>query len=321
MSSYFFKFNLILAIEIIFILVLYLSYYIFIQQIYIGKKKNFLEFDDLENTLLGIFLGINQIYTEFQYVIVNYLYFKRIKNLIKEDLENGKTEIYVNGYIFSSLEDLNNYNYDIKIPDISFNKIGTLLVPLIADISIDNTDIKTQSSVKQLKELYNGNVCNVLYDKSNTLYSECSTFWSSILIQGLENTIIEYGLKIAELQNYFIDWNNGLLTGELVYESDLFFDFEYFIIYFFSDAFYKTIELMSDLRIQKINSIKKLFELTLILYLALIFLLYMLLIFLVHKMKINFNKFLNFVAIIPIQYLRDDDDFFNDVLRLDKNIY
>ena len=321
MSSYFFKFNLILAIEIIFILVLYLSYYIFIQQIYIGKKKNFLEFDDLENTLLGIFLRINQIYTEFQYVIVNYLYFKRIKNLIKEDLENGKTEIYVNGYIFSSLEDLNNYNYDIKIPDISFNKIGTLLVPLIADISIDNTDIKTQSSVKQLKELYNGNVCNVLYDKSNTLYSECSTFWSSILIQGLENTIIEYGLKIAELQNYFIDWNNGLLTGELVYESDLFFDFEYFIIYFFSDAFYKTIELMSDLRIQKINSIKKLFELTLILYLALIFLLYMLLIFLVHKMKINFNKFLNFVAIIPIQYLRDDDDFFNDVLRLDKNIY
>ena len=321
MSSFFFKFNLILGIEITFILILYLSYYILIQQIYVGKKKNFLEFDDLENTLLGIFLRINQIYSHFQYVIVNYLYFKRTKNLIKEELENGKTEIHMDGYIFSSLEDLNNYTYNIEIPDITFNKIGTLLIPLIADISTDNTDIKTQSSVKQLKELYNGNVCNILYDETNNLYSECLNFWSSILIQGLENTIIEFGLKINELKNYFIDWNNGIVTAEKVYESDLFFEFEYFIIYFFSDAFYKTIELMSDLRIQKIHSIDKLFKLTLILYMVLIFLLYLLLIFLVHKMKKNFNKFLNFVAIIPIQYIREDEDFFNDVLKLEKNIY
>ncbi len=321
MSSFFFKFNLILGIEIIFILILYLSYYIFIQQIYIGKKNDFLEFDDLENTLLGIFLRLNQIYTHFQYVIVNYLYFKRNKNLIKEELENGITEIYLDGYVFSSLEDLNNYTYNIEIPDITFNKIGTLLTSLIADISTDDTDINTQSPVKQLKELYNGNVCNVLYDKTNSLYSECLTFWSSILIQGLENTIIEYGLKINELKNYFIDWKNGIVTGEQVYESDLFFDFEYFIIYFFSDAFYKTIEIMSDLRIEKIKSIKKLFELTLILYMVLIFIFYILLIFLVHKMKINFNKFLNFVGIIPIQYLREDTDFFNDILRLEKNIY
>ena len=227
----------------------------------------------------------------------------------------------MDGYIFSSLEDLNNYTYNIEIPDITFNKIGTLLIPLIADISTDNTDIKTQSSVKQLKELYNGNVCNILYDETNNLYSECLNFWSSILIQGLENTIIEFGLKINELKNYFIDWNNGIVTAEKVYESDLFFEFEYFIIYFFSDAFYKTIELMSDLRIQKIHSIDKLFKLTLILYMVLIFLLYLLLIFLVHKMKKNFNKFLNFVAIIPIQYIREDEDFFNDVLKLEKNIY
>ena len=52
---------------------------------------------------------------------------------------------------------------------------------------------------------------------------------------------------------------------------------------------------------------------------VLIFIFYILLIFLVHKMKINFNKFLNFVGIIPIQYLREDTDFFNDILRLEKN--
>ena len=321
MSFYFFKFNLIFSIEIIIILIIFLSYYLFVEIIYIGKKNDFLSFDDLENTLLGIFLRINEVYTQFQYVLVNYLYWKRIKNLVKEDLENGKTEIYAEGRIFSTLEDLESYTYNIEIPDVTFNKIGNLMIPIISDIIVDDTDIKTQSSEKQLKELYNGNICNVLYNDSNALFNECKYWWSGILLQGLEHTIIEFSLKITELQNYYKYWVNGIMTAEEVYNSDLFFDLEYFIIFFFSDAFYKTIELMSDLRIHKIKVIKKLFELTLVYYICLIFLLNFLLILLIYRFKKCFTKFLNFIGIIPIQYLYENQEFYQDILRLGKDIY
>ncbi len=60
------------------------------------------------------------------------------------------------------------------------------------------------------------------------------------------------------------------MTGEQVYESDLFFELEYFIIFFFSDAFYKTIEIMKDLRIEKIDGISTLFKFTLLIYIILI---------------------------------------------------
>ena len=111
------------------------------------------------------------------------------------------------------------------------------------------------------------------------------------------------------------------MTAEEVYNSDLFFDLEYFIIYFFSDAFYKTIELMSDLRIQKIKAIEKLFKLTLVVYICLIFLLNLLLILLTHRFKKCFNKFLNFIGIIPIQYLYENQEFYKDILKLGKDIY
>ena len=321
MSNFFLKFNLIFIIEIIIILLIFLSYYLFVELIYIGKRNDFLSFDDLENTLLGIFLRINEVYTQFQYVLVNYLYWKRIKNLIKQDLENGKTKIYAEGRIFSSFDDLNSYTYDIEIPDVTFNKIGNLMIPITSNIIIDKIDIKKQSSEKQLKELYNGNICNILYNDTNKLYNECKYWWSGILLQGLEATIIEFSLKITELQNYYKDWKNGITTAEEVYNSDLFFDLEYFIIFFFSDAFYKTIELMSDLRIQKIKVIENLFELTLVWYICLILLLNLLLVLLIYRFKKFFNKFLNFIGIIPIEYLYENQDFYKDILKLGKDIY
>ena len=75
------------------------------------------------------------------------------------------------------------------------------------------------------------------------------------------------------------------MTGKEVYESQLFFDLEYFIIFFFSDAFYKTIELMSLLRKDKISDINFLFKLTLLSYILLIFVFNLILIFLITKIQ------------------------------------
>ena len=57
----------------------------------------------------------------------------------------------------------------------------------------------------------------------------------------------ELNLKVANLLEldyiYYKNWNNGIMTGEQVYDSDLFFELEYFIIFFFSDAFIKLLKL------------------------------------------------------------------------------
>ena len=135
----------------------------------------------------------------------------------------------------------------------------------------------------------------------------------------------ELNLKVTNILEldyiYYKNWYNGIMTAEQVYESDLFFELEYFIIFFFSDAFYKTIEIMKDLRIEKIDGISTLFKFTLLIYIILIVLFGNILIYLIHRLKKHFNMFLNFIGIIPLQYLQDDEDFYKDILNLGKNIF
>ena len=134
----------------------------------------------------------------------------------------------------------------------------------------------------------------------------------------------ELNLKVTNILEldyiYYKNWYNGIMSGEQVYESDLFFELEYFI-FFFSDAFYKNIEIMKDLRIEKIDGISTLFKFTLLIYIILIVLFGNILIYLIHRLKIHFNMFLNFIGIIPLQYLQDDEDFYKDILNLGKNIF
>ena len=44
-------------------------------------------------------------------------------------------------------------------------------------------------------------------------------------------------------------------------------------------------------------------------------------IFFIKKIKDNFNSFLNFIGIIPIQYLSEDDKFYREILRLERTLY
>ena len=41
----------------------------------------------------------------------------------------------------------------------------------------------------------------------------------------------------------------------------------------------------------------------------------------IYYAKENFNSFLNFIGIIPVKYLMEDDTLYKDVLKLESSIF
>ena len=87
------------------------------------------------------------------------------------------------------------------------------------------------------------------------------------------------------------------------------------------DAYLKTKDLLDELRTDKVNSIYKVFKLTMIIYITISVLLSFILLIFVQNKKIVFCSFFNFVGIIPFQYISDDEDIYRDLLRLEKEIF
>ena len=118
----------------------------------------------------------------------------------------------------------------LKIQKVIIKNAPTILAvmggvtTIIAVCMSSEASLKAHEAIKEAEEEAKGD--------DYELYSECKEFWAAILVQGLEQTIIEYGVKITNLQTYYKNWNKGIMTGEQVYESDLFFELEYFIIFF-----------------------------------------------------------------------------------------
>ena len=52
-----------------------------------------------------------------------------------------------------------------------------------------------------------------------------------------------------------------------------------------------------------------------------LFLQFILLLHTIYSAKENFNSFLNFIGILPIQYLSEDDIFYRETLKLEGDIF
>ena len=321
MTSYFFRNNLLLGIELGLILIIYMTYYILINLIYNQKRDNFFEFDDIINNLEGIYKTCFDIYVNIKYEALNYIIFISNQTEAISKLENGENEVEFQGVKYTDVNKLKSLYYNINIPDVSFNKIGNILLTIMSEAnnnynSIDDADYSTQ-----MKQLYQGNICEVLYKKTDEIYEHCCSFWSSILTQGMEQAFNQLSVELNALQNELKACNKLEKSFLNVMQSVDFALLEYYYTYYFMDAYLKTKSLLKELRKNKVNGIYIVFEITMIIYIIIsVILCFVLVIFVQNKKKI-FCSFLNFIGIIPFQYISDDEDFYRDILRLEKEIF
>jgi hypothetical protein len=227
----------------------------------------------------------------------------------KEQQQDGTTE-----------ECVNNITITMDIPsnnDITTPKLGNLLMPLVNDLD------GASSATTELNNLYNSDACLVLFgtDTSDD-YKNCSKFWSSILIKGMEQSITQMSVVI----NTVIDelnslQNKGKTFSDILNTTSAFSQYELFVEYYLFKSYMKTVELFELLKEAKVDSIYNTFQLILYCYVIGVVLLFFILLYFVYSSKFVFNSFLNFIGILPVKYLLEKDDLYKDILKLEQHIF
>ena len=347
MSKFFFTWNVLLIIKIFFSLLISFSYYIVVSFIESSKKEDYLEFDGTTDAIEGVFKNSFDIFISLKTELALYENFEvERKRIINKLSENSSIPLEFNGKNYTNPEDVRKLpSYYMSIPnnnEIIIPKLGNLLMPLVKDLE------GASDATKELNELYNTDACFILFgNKEEPGYQSCSKFWSGIIVKGMEQSITQMGVVINtvidELNSLNVEgmniggssgeYNSSItkrnLDGEVgrnTFESILlptsaFSQYEVFIEYYLLNAYMKTVSIFLTLKKVKIKSIYDTFRIILYSYIVGVALLFFVLLYLVYSSKNMFNTFLNFVGILPVKFLLEDDTLYKDVLRLEQHIF
>jgi len=280
-------------------LMLTITYFI-IQIIYSNQKKNnFLKFNrNLES--------IEQVYTESY---ISYL--------------NLKKEIFLySDFYYKNKEEINNNilnNYNLKIQDnknYTYQDFSNLIMEVLKDFS----SIEPDAVENKIYYLYSSDACEILYNLGNKYYNNCIDFWSGVISKGLQQTIIEMGSQFSILLSSFSLINTKSDSVENVLNNTVWKNFDYFMINYLFDSFQKNIYLFNDLRIKFIEKNKIVFDIIFYSYIVAYFVLTLIYMYFIASVINLFNKFLNFIAIIPVNILIEDRDINDEIMNLSKKL-
>ena len=322
MAKFFFIWNLLFTLKVMGILIISITYYLVVMLIEAKEKNAYLSFDTTTNSIEGIYKTSFDIFLLLKTKLEPYEDLLNEKNIAIEYLNsNTQNSFYVIGnYNCSNVECVQNIpNYTLTIPsnsDITTPKLGNLLMPLVNDLN------GASKSTTELNNLYNSDACLVLFDENSEDYSSCSLFWSSILVKGMEQSITQMSVVI----NTVIDELNSLKDGTKFFEdiidtSSSFSQYELFVEYYLFKSYMKTVDIFQDFRIMKLNNTKKIFSGILYGYIIGAIVLFFILLYFVYSSKYVFNSFLNFIGILPVKYLIEDDALYKDILKLEQHIF
>ncbi len=324
MKRYFLIFNSLISIRLIIILIFVILYYILIDRIYVKKKKDFINLDNIMSEVYGIFNESSIKFSKLMNQTSYYLNYEINKEKYIKQLSEGiinNITIDLISYTKDDINLLNSTSYKLIIPNIeemSIPNIGNCLNSLFKK----NEKGLLNNPYSQLYKLYYGNICELLYNNNLTVYNNCILIWSAILKQGLEQTITQFSIEINSLLDQFKEINNGNLSIKDIYNyNGTLGKIEMFINFFFLDSFIKTRELFKDIMEDKIHDLNFVLNIFFVLIIILIpFLLILILIF-IYYLHHNLTLFLNFIGIFPIQYLSEDKNFYRDTLKLEGDIF
>ena len=321
MSKFFFHYNLFFILKIMSIIIISISYYLVFMLIEKQKKQDYLKFDSSTNQIEGIYKSSFDIFLSLKTQLEPYEELvSEIKNANESLQQNPNQPVTIGNvtcYNISCLDSI--LKFEMTVPsaaDIETPKLGNLLMPLVNDMG------KITNSATELNNLYNSDACEVLFKNDSNAYNNCSTFWQGILLKGMEQSITQ----MSVILNTVIDELNSLNTNkktleELIDNSSSFSQYELFIEFYLFKAYMKTVDIFQIFRESNLKDMKQIFKMICYIYVIGCFLLFFIMLYFVYSSRYVFNSFLNFIGIIPVKYLMEDDTLYKDVLKLETSIF
>ena len=322
MSKYIFQFNVFLSLKILILFILSMLYYVIVFILYLKNRKEYFIFDDIINSIYGIYKDCDIIFANVLNEANLYEKYNIEKENLISDLKEGKIEIGTfenEKYTLNNISKLSDLNYKMKIPsssEVAIPKVNNILLPIISNVKMDKSSTKSK-----LAQLFNGDICDIIFEDDIEQYKICSTFWSSILKQGLIQCITQLSVEINTVLTEMDDLNNNIITFYDFINKSTFSQLETFVNFYFLEAFRKNDDLFAIMRKDRLNVLHKILNILLIFFLIGLFTLFVILLFIIYSAKNMFSSFLGFIGIIPIQYLFEDEFFYKDVLNLEENIF
>ena len=286
MSYYFYKENILFGVQIFLILICFVSYFVVSFLVFKVYYNNFLEFDKISNDM-------------------EELYYESFKTFLgfKSQLADAQTNI---NYTMDLSE-----GKDIKIPNF-----GNILNELVQN------KMYSEKNKNSLNQLYNGDLCNLLFYSSSQKYTYCKEFLSSILLKGLEQAIIQMGVLINSVIDELSLVNSYDTFHELVRGNTTNFKkYELFVEYYLFKAYLKNEDIFNGLRDDQTKYYSNLTLKILIIYLIGYLFLFILLCYFIFRYKYIYTSLFNFCAILSLKIISEDEFFYQKIIELEKKLY
>ena len=287
MSFYFYKENILFAVKTSLILICFVSFFVVSFIVYKKNLKQYLEFDAATNDVENLYYESFRIFLIFKAQLAKY-----------QETKNYTTSI-------PSAKQITMPNFGNILNDLSQNSI----------YSQENKNI--------LNQLYNGDLCLLLFqDKETEDYLNCKEFLSSILLKGMEQAIIQMGVMINSvideltLVNEELDFNNTIEGNTTNFKK-----YEMFIEYYLLLSYLKNEEIFNNFRIDETKHYSNLTKKIIVIYFVAYFFLFILLCYIIFMYKYIYNSLFNFSAILSIKFISDDEYFYKKLIELEKKLY
>ncbi len=318
MLQYFIIYNIFFCIKACGIVFLIMTNYLIISILYSYRREKFFELDNIMNEIIGIYKDDFYIYSIIKKELLNYESYENLKIDYINQLENNIIEnITINNitYTKDKINELNESYYLYNIELINKTKIKTFEAILVS-LKSKNIDKK---SFNEINRLYNGDACECLFSDNETVITLCNLFWSSILKQGIEPSTTQ--LRI-DLDNFIITLQQRNINNyKVAINPKIIYFIEVYITFYFMNSLEKTIQIFDNIRNSQINHLINYFKGIFIFYFVFGFILIIPLNIILYYANENFNSFLNFIGIFPVQYLSEDEKFYKDTLKLEGDIF
>ena len=319
MGKYFILYNILFCFKVCGTVFLLMTNYLIIYIFYTKSREGLFQLDNLMNDMIGIYKDNYIIYSYFKEEILSYENYEIKKEEYIKQLENEEiNNIIINNIMYSksNIKELNDSHYLFDIDHLSQSKIRTFGNSLM---NLKSKKVK-KSSYNKLKIIYTEDFCSNLFSDNETTLIFCNTFWSSILTQGLEQTTTQLQLDLLNLLNTFIQTNNKKINIMKSINDEIF-SIEVYITFYFMSGFEKTMEIFEEIRKEYIKDLTTKIDIFFAIYFIVTVSLFIPLYITIYFAKENFNSFLNFIGILPIQYLSEDEKFYRETLKLEGEIF
>ena len=294
MTSFFSRNNIFFIVKIIIVMLVALSYYLLVVLMKTKNKNEYLAFDNIIASVYGV-------YKDSYNIFIN---LKRELDFYERNLLNCKT--------------MRN-NYDMNIPNINAintPKLGSLIMEITSSSNFD------KKALTKFTLLYSENACEALIEISSDI-QYCKNFWSGVLLKGMEQSITQMGVVIGTVLDELMSLND-IETTKILYDligQSAYIIYEQFIEFYLLRAFITTTYIFRELREHKINSIIIVMKYILWVYSFISVILFVILTFFIYNSKYTLNSFLNFIGILPAQYISEDENLYQEIIKFGNNYF